>query len=184
MSAGRRARRAAPYVRVSTDQQTVTPELPLRQIAELRGYEVVEVYSAGVSGAKDRKRRPGLDGMLSDASRGKFVIVMAWAIDRRGRSLIDLLGTIQHGWLRLGNLRDLSSARASGAAARATRCFVRPCSGWRKRVFKTCSCGPWRKTRLDGFTREWAVSSWDLKRPSSESRCWKSAAAGVGLKRL
>jgi Resolvase, N terminal domain len=34
--------------------------------------------------------------MLKGASRGKFDIVLAWAIDRLGRSLIDLLGTIQH----------------------------------------------------------------------------------------
>jgi DNA invertase Pin-like site-specific DNA recombinase len=57
---------------------------------------VVEAYGdAGVSGAKDRKQRPGLDRMLSDASRGKFDVVTAWAIDRVGGSLIDLLGTIQ-----------------------------------------------------------------------------------------
>ena len=58
---------------------------------------MVEVYSdAGISGAKDRKERPGLDRMLNDAGRRRFDIVMAWAIDRVGRSLIDLLGTIQH----------------------------------------------------------------------------------------
>jgi DNA invertase Pin-like site-specific DNA recombinase len=34
--------------------------------------------------------------LLKDASRRKFDVVMAWAIDRLGRSLIDLLGTIQH----------------------------------------------------------------------------------------
>ena len=34
--------------------------------------------------------------MLNDAGRRRFDIVMAWAIDRVGRSLIDLLGTIQH----------------------------------------------------------------------------------------
>src|ERR1700739_2455878 len=34
--------------------------------------------------------------MLKDASRRKFDVVMAWAIDRLGRLLIDLLGTIQH----------------------------------------------------------------------------------------
>jgi DNA invertase Pin-like site-specific DNA recombinase len=34
--------------------------------------------------------------MLKDASRRKFDVVMAWAIDRLGRSLIDLLGTIEH----------------------------------------------------------------------------------------
>ena len=45
---------------------------------------VVEVYSdAGISVAKGRNGRPGLDSMLKDASRRKFDIVMAWAIDRR-----------------------------------------------------------------------------------------------------
>jgi DNA invertase Pin-like site-specific DNA recombinase len=43
-----------------------------------------------------RNGRPGLDSMLKDASRRKFDVVMAWAIDRVGRSLSDLLDTIQH----------------------------------------------------------------------------------------
>ena len=34
--------------------------------------------------------------MLKDAQRKRFDIIMAWAIDRLGRSLIDLLGTVQH----------------------------------------------------------------------------------------
>jgi DNA invertase Pin-like site-specific DNA recombinase len=86
------------YVRVSTDAQTVENQIrELRQVAKRRGWDVVEVYSdAGVSGAKGRNGRPGLDTMLKDASRRKFDIVMAWAIDRLGRSLSDLLDTIQH----------------------------------------------------------------------------------------
>ena len=85
-------------MRVSTDQQTVENQIrELRQVAERRGWDVVEIYSdAGISGAKGRAGRPGLDRMLKEASRRKFDIVMAWAIDRLGRSLIDLLGTIQH----------------------------------------------------------------------------------------
>jgi DNA invertase Pin-like site-specific DNA recombinase len=91
-------KRAALYVRVSTDAQTVENQSrELRQVAKRRGWEVIEVYSdAGISGAKSRNGRPGLDSMLKDASRRKFDIVMAWAIDRLGRSLIDLLDTIQH----------------------------------------------------------------------------------------
>ena len=91
-------KRAALYVRVSTDAQTVENQIrELRQVAERRGWEVIEVYSdAGISGAKSRNGRPGLDSMLKDASRRKFDIVMAWAIDRLGRSLVDLLDTIQH----------------------------------------------------------------------------------------
>jgi DNA invertase Pin-like site-specific DNA recombinase len=91
------SKRAAIYVRVSTDKQTVENQVAaLRQIAERRGWEVVEQYSdAGISGSKGRDGRPGLDQMLKDASKRKFDVIMAWAIDRLGRSLIDLLGTIQ-----------------------------------------------------------------------------------------
>ena len=91
-------KRAALYVRVSTDAQTVENQMrELRQVAVRRGWDVVEVYSdAGISGAKGRNGRPGLDSVLKDATRRKFDIVMAWAIDRLGRSLVDLLGTIGH----------------------------------------------------------------------------------------
>jgi DNA invertase Pin-like site-specific DNA recombinase len=61
------------------------------QIAERRGWEVIELYrDAGISGTKGRDKRPGLDLMLTNASRRKFDVVMSWAIDRLGRSLIDL----------------------------------------------------------------------------------------------
>jgi DNA invertase Pin-like site-specific DNA recombinase len=91
-------RRVALYTRVSTGAQTTAnQELALRQIAERRGWNVVHIYTDnGVSGAKGRKDRPGLDAMLKDAQRKRFDIIMAWAIDRLGRSLIDLLGTVQH----------------------------------------------------------------------------------------
>jgi DNA invertase Pin-like site-specific DNA recombinase len=90
-------KRAAIYVQVSTDKQTIENQVvALRQIAERRGWQVVEQYSdAGISGAKGRDGRPGLDQMLKGASRRKFDVIMSWAIDRLGRSLIDLLGTIQ-----------------------------------------------------------------------------------------
>ena len=91
-------KRAALYVRVSTDKQTIENQVAaLTKVAQARGWQVVEVYSdAGISGAKGRKDRPGLDQMLKDAQRHKVDVVMSWAIDRLGRSLIDLLGTIQH----------------------------------------------------------------------------------------
>jgi DNA invertase Pin-like site-specific DNA recombinase len=90
-------KRAAIYVRVSTDRQTVENQLrELRQIAQRRGWEVVKEYDdAGISGSKGRNDRPGLDELLEDAQRRRFDVVMAWAIDRLGRSLVDLLGTIQ-----------------------------------------------------------------------------------------
>ena len=90
-------KRVAIYVRVSTDKQTIENQLSeLHRIAERRGWEVVKEYrDFGISGSKGREARPGLDEMLKDAQRGQFDVVMAWAIDRLGRSLVDLLGTIQ-----------------------------------------------------------------------------------------
>jgi DNA invertase Pin-like site-specific DNA recombinase len=90
-------KRAAIYVRVSTDRQTIENQVrELHRIAERRGWEIVHEYrDAGISGSKGREDRPGLDEMLKDAQRRRFDVVMAWAIDRLGRSLVDLLGTIQ-----------------------------------------------------------------------------------------
>jgi DNA invertase Pin-like site-specific DNA recombinase len=75
-------KRAALYVRVSTDAQTVENQIrELGQVAKRRGWDVVEVYSdAGISGAKGRNGRPGLDTMLKDASRRKFDIIRAWRL--------------------------------------------------------------------------------------------------------
>ena len=91
-------RRAAIYLRTSTTaQHTDNQRLELERIAERRGWTITEVYEDfGVSGAKGRDKRPALDRMLKDANRRRFDIVMAWSIDRVGRSLTDLLGTIQH----------------------------------------------------------------------------------------
>ena len=93
----RDTKRAALYVRVSTDRQTVENQVTaLTKVAEARGWQIVATFNdAGISGAKGRKDRAGLDAMLNEAQRGKFDVVMAWAIDRIGRSLVDLLSTIE-----------------------------------------------------------------------------------------
>jgi DNA invertase Pin-like site-specific DNA recombinase len=74
-----KSKRAALYARVSTDHQSVENQVrELKQVAERRGWTVVETYrDAGISGAKGRDKRPGLDAGLKDASRRKFDIVMA-----------------------------------------------------------------------------------------------------------
>jgi DNA invertase Pin-like site-specific DNA recombinase len=70
----KQVKRAALYVRVSTDAQTVENQIrELSQVAEHRGWEVVEIYrDAGISGAKGRTSRPGLDAMLKDRMRQKM----------------------------------------------------------------------------------------------------------------
>lgn len=92
-----KAMRAAVYLRVSTgDQTTENQARELEAAAAARGWQVVATYSdAGVSGAKGRDARPQLDAMLKDAVRRRFDVVMVWAVDRLGRSLPDLVGSMQ-----------------------------------------------------------------------------------------
>jgi DNA invertase Pin-like site-specific DNA recombinase len=92
------AKRAAIYARVSTDGQTTDNQvIALREIAGRRGWDIIEIYAdQGISGAKGRNKRPGFDRMLKDANRRKFDVIMAWAIDRMGRSLRDLVDSIEH----------------------------------------------------------------------------------------
>jgi DNA invertase Pin-like site-specific DNA recombinase len=82
-------KRAAVYLRVSTANQTTENQLrQLRKVAAQRGWRVVDVYEdRGVSGAKGRDARPSFDRLHRDAARGKIDIVLAWSVDRLGRSL-------------------------------------------------------------------------------------------------
>ena len=86
-------KRAAIYLRVSTiDQTTANQERELRAIAARVGYDIVKVYKDhGISGAKGRDRRPAFDAMCRDATKRQFDVVMAWSVDRLGRSLQDLV---------------------------------------------------------------------------------------------
>ena len=87
-------RRAALYLRVSTaDQTTANQERELREVAARMGCEVFKVYKDhGISGAKGRDKRPAFDSLCRDAAQRRFVVVMAWSVDRLGRSLQDLIG--------------------------------------------------------------------------------------------
>jgi DNA invertase Pin-like site-specific DNA recombinase len=90
-------KRAALYLRVSTGEQTTDNQrLALEAACEQRGWQVVAMYAdPGVSGAKGRDERPQFDHMLKDAARGQFNVVMAWSVDRLGRSLLDLVSALQ-----------------------------------------------------------------------------------------
>lgn len=56
------------------------------------GWEIVEVYrDHAVSGAKGRRERPEFDRLCRDAAKRRFDLVMAWSVDRLGRSLQDLV---------------------------------------------------------------------------------------------
>lgn len=82
------SKRAALYLRVSTDGQTTENQrLLLAEVAERRGWAIVKTYEDhGISGAKGREKRPAFDSMLKDAARRRFDVLMVAAIDRLGRS--------------------------------------------------------------------------------------------------
>jgi DNA invertase Pin-like site-specific DNA recombinase len=86
-------KRAAFYLRVSTDQQTTENQLRiLHEVAERSGWTVVAVFEdQGISGAKGRDKRPGYDALLKAISRREIDIAAAWSVDRLGRSLQDLV---------------------------------------------------------------------------------------------
>jgi putative DNA-invertase from lambdoid prophage Rac len=121
-------KRAALYLRVSTDVQTMDNQRPdMERLARARGYRVVAVYEEHESAAK---RRPTHARMLDDARRGVFDVLVVWALDRFGRSMasnvrqvleLDHLGvlvvSVREPWLDTsGPVRDLLVAIFSWVA--------------------------------------------------------------------
>jgi DNA invertase Pin-like site-specific DNA recombinase len=68
----------------------------LSAVGERSEWEIWKVYEdAGISGAKGRDKRPGLDAMLKAVNAKEVDMVATWSVDRLGRSLTDLLGILQ-----------------------------------------------------------------------------------------
>lgn len=94
-------KRVAIYTRVSTNDGKQTTENQLRDLhlmAERMGWEIVAHFTdEGISGARGRDKRPGLDAMLKAITRREFDMVAAWSVCRLGRSLqhlVSLLGDL------------------------------------------------------------------------------------------
>ena len=86
-------KRVALYSRVSTDGQSVENQVrELRAAAKRHGWEIVETFEdKGISGAKDRDKRPGFDALCKGIARRDFDLIAAWSVDRLGRSLQHLV---------------------------------------------------------------------------------------------
>ena len=63
----------------------------LREIAEKKGYELVEVISDVMSGAKGRKDREGFDRLIKGSVKKEWDSILVWDVSRLGRSLKDLV---------------------------------------------------------------------------------------------
>jgi len=86
--------RAGLYARVSTlDQQTLPMQMrALREYAAKRGWTVVEECKEIGSGAVARAMRQRL---IDSARRRDIDLVLVWRLDRWGRSVADLVSTLQ-----------------------------------------------------------------------------------------
>lgn len=90
--------RVAIYIRVSTAEQEALNQLPaLEDYARRRGFEVVGRYSEAESAWK-AGHQGELARLIEDARKGKFEVVLVWALDRLSRegplailSLVDRL---------------------------------------------------------------------------------------------
>ena len=106
--------RAGLYARVSTvDQQTLPLQIrALREYAAKRGWVVtIQVKEVG-SGAAERELRRQL---INAARRREIDVVLVWRLDRWGRSVADLVSTLQEltelgvGFVSLTEALDLTT---------------------------------------------------------------------------
>ncbi|MDH5553110.1 MAG: recombinase family protein [Nitrosomonas sp.] len=86
-------KQVAIYARVSTGEQTPDNQLKeLRTVVDHMGWLIAQEYvDHGISGSKDRDQRPGYDEMCKAIIRRDIDLVMAWSVDRLGRSLQQLI---------------------------------------------------------------------------------------------
>jgi putative DNA-invertase from lambdoid prophage Rac len=110
------------YARVSTnDQQTIPLQIrALREYAAQRGWTIaLQVKEVG-SGASTRQLR---EKLLDAARRCEIDVVLVWRLDRWGRSVADLLATLQEldhlgvGFVSLNEALDLTTPAGRAMAA-------------------------------------------------------------------
>jgi DNA invertase Pin-like site-specific DNA recombinase len=113
--------RAGLYARVSTvDQQTLPMQMrALRDFAAKRGWTIaLQVKEVG-SGAVEREMRRQL---IEAARRREIDVVLVWRLDRWGRSLLDLVATLQEltdlnvGFVSLSEALDLTTSTGRAMA--------------------------------------------------------------------
>jgi putative DNA-invertase from lambdoid prophage Rac len=112
--ATREIEKIALYARVSThDQQTLPMQLSaMRAYAKRKGWQVTLKIEEIGSGATSRPRR---EELLRAARRKEIDIIVVWRLDRWGRSLVDLVTTLQElmalkvGFVSLSEALDLTT---------------------------------------------------------------------------
>jgi DNA invertase Pin-like site-specific DNA recombinase len=106
--------RAGLYARVSTNDQQTLPmqNRAMREYAARRGWTIAAQVREVGSGAKKREAR---EKLLAAARRREIDVVLVWRLDRWGRSVTDLLATLQElehlgvGFVSLTEALDLTT---------------------------------------------------------------------------
>ena len=106
--------RAGLYARVSTnDQQTLSMQSrAMREYASRRGWTIAVTVREVASGADKREAR---EKLLEAARRRELDVVLVWRLDRWGRSVTDLLASLQElehlgvGFVSLTEALDLTT---------------------------------------------------------------------------
>ena len=114
--------RAGLYARVSTqDQQTLPMQnRAMREYAARRGWTIAMQVKEVGSGASQRELRKKL---IEAARRREIDVVVVWRLDRWGRSVTDLLATLQElehlgvGFVSLTEALDLTTPAGRAMAA-------------------------------------------------------------------
>src|SRR5690348_6615109 len=114
--------RAGLYARVSTnDQQTLAMQnRAMREYAARRGWTIAMQVREVNSGAAKRQAR---EKLMEAARRREIDVVLVWRLDRWGRSVTDLLATLQEldhlgvGFVSVTEALDLTTAAGRAMAA-------------------------------------------------------------------
>ena len=87
--------RVVKYQRVSTTNQEVENQTDsIDDQIERLGWTCVGEYKEVISGMKSRDTRPQLRQLLQDSKKRKFDRVIVYSLDRLGRSVVDVISTI------------------------------------------------------------------------------------------
>ena len=117
----RTALRAGLYARVSTHDQTLPMQnRAMREYAARRGWTIAMQVKEVGSGASQRQMR---EELIEAARRRGIDVVLVWRLDRWGRSVTDLLATLQElehlgvGFVSLTEALDLTTPAGRAMAA-------------------------------------------------------------------
>lgn len=167
-------KRAAIYTRVSTaDQHPETQLEDLREMAKLRGYEIMHEYADIISGAKSE--RPGLDHLLTDARRHRFDIVLVAAFDRVARSVrhfLEVLDESNH--LGIEFISHREGIDAGGPLGRAIVVIVGAIAELERNLIVERVKAGMRRAKLEGRRIGRAPLDIDREEIVADRRSWMS----------